>query len=125
MAGGSLTPWLEPQLKRFFVGMVALLIIAMCPIWFWKNVAALMYLTSVILLISVEFFGVSGMGAQRWLDLGFIRLQPSELTKVTTVVFLAAYYDWLGITKVSRPVWVPPYQMRPSMLKARYKYTAF
>ena len=106
VAGGSLTPWLEPQLKRFFVGMVALLIIAMCPIWFWKNVAALMYLTSVILLISVEFFGVSGMGAQRWLDLGFIRLQPSELTKVTTVVFLAAYYDWLGITKVSRPVWV-------------------
>ena len=106
VAGGSFTPWLEPQLKRFFLGMVALLIIAMCPIWFWKNVAALMYLTSVILLISVEFFGVSGMGAQRWLDLGFIRLQPSELTKVTTVVFLAAYYDWLGITKVSRPVWV-------------------
>jgi rod shape determining protein RodA len=46
------------------------------------------------------------MGAKRWLDLGFIRLQPSELTKITTVVFLAAYYDWLGFSRVSRPIWV-------------------
>ena len=91
VAGGSWTPWVEPQLKRFFVGMVALLVIAMCPIWFWKNIAALMYVVSVILLIAVEFFGASGMGAQRWLDLGFIRMQPSELTKITTIVFLAAY----------------------------------
>ena len=65
-----------------------------------------MYFLSIILLVAVEFFGVTGMGAKRWLDLGFIRFQPSELTKITTVVFLAAYYDWLSFTKVSRPVWV-------------------
>ena len=46
------------------------------------------------------------MGAQRWIDLGFMRLQRSELTKVTLVMFLAAYYDWLPVTKTSRPVWV-------------------
>ncbi|MEO0918489.1 MAG: rod shape-determining protein RodA, partial [Pseudomonadota bacterium] len=47
-----------------------------------------------------------GMGAQRWIDLGFMRLQPSELTKVTLVMILAAYYDWLSPKKVSRPFWV-------------------
>ena len=39
------------------------------------------------------------MGAQRWIDLGFMRLQPSELTKITLVMVLAAYYDWLPTNK--------------------------
>jgi rod shape determining protein RodA len=46
------------------------------------------------------------MGAQRWIDLGFIRLQPSEMMKITLVMMLAAYYDWLDHKKVSRPLWV-------------------
>jgi rod shape determining protein RodA len=61
---------------------------------------------SVILLLYVEFFGSVGMGAQRWIDLGFMRLQPSELTKITLVMVLAAYYDWLDLDKTSRPVFV-------------------
>jgi len=56
--------------------------------------------------LAVEFFGATGMGAQRWIDLGFMRLQPSELTKITLVMFLAAYYDWVDIKKISRPIWV-------------------
>ena len=46
------------------------------------------------------------MGAQRWIDIGPLRLQPSELMKVTMVMLLAAYYDWLDIKKTSRPLWV-------------------
>ena len=46
------------------------------------------------------------MGAQRWIDLGFMRLQPSELSKLTLVMILAAYYDWLPVEKTSRPLWV-------------------
>jgi len=46
------------------------------------------------------------MGAQRWIDLGFMRLQPSELMKVALVMMLAAYYDWLDIRKTSHPLWV-------------------
>ena len=60
----------------------------------------------MLLLLLVHFFGTVGMGAQRWIDLGFIRLQPSELMKVTLVMLLAAYYDWLDDKKVSRPLWV-------------------
>jgi rod shape determining protein RodA len=81
-------------------------VVAMVPIWFWRNLSALAYGVSVLLLLYVEFFGVIGMGAQRWIDLGFMRLQPSELTKITLVMVLAAYYDWLDLHKVSRPAFV-------------------
>lgn len=106
VAGGSFNPWVEPQMKRFAAGLVGMFIVAMVPIWFWRNMAAVAYLVSLGLLLLVEFIGVTGMGAQRWIDLGFMRLQPSELAKITLVMFLAAYYDWLPMKKVSHPFWV-------------------
>ncbi len=106
VAGGSMRPWAAPQMQRFVVGMVLMFIVAMVPIWFWRNVAGLAYGSSLLLLLLVKFVGVSGMGAQRWIDIGFMRLQPSELSKITLVMVLAAYYDWLDIEKTSRPQWV-------------------
>ena len=106
VAGGSFSPWAEPQIKRFALGLAAMFVIAMVPIWFWRNMAALAYLLSLLLLVLVEFFGSVGMGAQRWIDLGFMRLQPSELAKITMVMMLAAYYDWLPAKRTSRPLWV-------------------
>lgn len=106
VAGGSATPWMDPQMKRFGVGFAAMLFVAMVPIWFWRNMAGLAYGISLALLIAVDLFGSIGMGAQRWIDLGFMRLQPSELMKITLVMILAAYYDWLPLNKTSRPIWV-------------------
>lgn len=106
VAGGSFSPWAEPQFKRFLLGMSVMLVVAMVPIWFWRNISILAYLISVVLLLAVEFFGTVGMGAQRWIDLGFMRLQPSELMKITSVMLLAAYYDWLPPERSSRPLWV-------------------
>ncbi|MCE8510499.1 rod shape-determining protein RodA [Ruegeria pomeroyi] len=106
VAGGSFSPWAEPQIKRFAAGLVVMTTVAMVPIWFWRNMAAVAYGGSLVLLIMVELFGAVGMGAQRWIDLGFMRLQPSELTKITLVMVLAAYYDWLPGKKTSRPLWV-------------------
>jgi rod shape determining protein RodA len=106
VAGGSTTPWVEPQFKRFILGMCLMLVVAMVPIWFWRNMAFVAYGGSLLLLLGVEFFGEVRMGAQRWIDLGFMRLQPSELTKITLVMFLAAYYDWLPNKKTSHPLWV-------------------
>lgn len=106
VAGGRLEVWAEPQMKRFAAGMVVMFAIAFVPIWFWRNMAGLAYALSVLLLVAVEFFGSIGMGAQRWIELGPLRLQPSELTKITLVMLLAAYYDWLDIKKTSRPLWV-------------------
>ena len=106
VAGGSMTPWVEPQLQRFALGMALMLCVAMVPIWFWRNMAFVAYGGSLLLLLGVEFFGEVRMGAQRWIDIGFMRLQPSELTKITLVMFLAAYYDWLPNKKTSHPLWV-------------------
>ncbi|MEM1387702.1 MAG: rod shape-determining protein RodA [Pseudomonadota bacterium] len=106
VAGGTFSPWAEPQMKRFAAGLVLMLGIAMVPIWFWRNMAGLAYGATILLLLAVEFFGETGMGARRWIDLGVIRLQPSELMKITLVMLLAAYYDWLDMRKTSRPLWV-------------------
>lgn len=106
VAGGSLSPWAAPQMKRFGLGMALMFGIALVPIWFWRNMAGLAYAGSLFLLLMVEFFGTTGMGAQRWIDLGFMRLQPSELAKVTLVMILAAYYDWLSEENTSKPQWL-------------------
>ena len=108
IAGGSLSPWAEPQMIRFVMGLTVMLAVALVPIWFWRGVSALAYGGALALLVAVEFIGDIGMGAQRWIDLGFMRLQPSELMKITLVMLLAAYYDWLGPDRVSRPQWVLP-----------------
>ncbi|ART99906.1 rod shape-determining protein RodA [Yoonia vestfoldensis] len=106
VGGGSITPWVEPQMKRFALGLCVMIGVAMVPIWFWRNMSFVAFGGSVLLLIGVELFGDVRMGAQRWIDLGFMRLQPSELTKITLVMFLAAYYDWLPLERKSHPVWV-------------------
>ncbi|MFY0680957.1 MAG: rod shape-determining protein RodA [Thalassovita sp.] len=106
VAGGSFDPWAGAQMKRFAMGMTVMIIVGIVPIWFWRNVAGVAYLGALVLLLFVEFFGAVGMGAQRWIDLGFMRLQPSEVAKIALVMLLAAYYDWLPVKKVSRPFWV-------------------
>jgi len=106
VAGGSYAPWAEPQIKRFALGLCLMIAVGLVPIWIWRNLAGLAYGISVMLLIGVELFGSVGMGAQRWIEIGPLRLQPSEMTKITLVMFLAAYYDWLPAKKTSRPLWV-------------------
>ena len=106
VAGGSLDPWASAQMQRFSIGLVAMFVIAMTPIWIWRNVSVPIYVIALLLLLLVEFLGSTGMGAQRWINLGFINLQPSEVAKIALVMLMAAYYDWLPSNKVSRPFWV-------------------
>lgn len=106
VAGGSPEPWMNAQVKRFALGMALMFGVAMVPIWFWRNVAVAAYGVAFVLLIAVDLVGVERNGSQRWLDLGFIDLQPSELMKITLVMLLAAYYDWLPRQKTSHPLWV-------------------
>jgi len=104
--GGSFSKWADPQLKRFGVTFLMMFVMAMIPIWFWRNMSFLAYGIALLLIILVSLMGSMGMGAQRWIDLGFMKLQPSELAKLGIVMALAAYYDMLPAQKVSRPVWV-------------------
>ena len=106
VAGGSMDPWVNPQIQRFGLGVGVMLGMAMVPIWFWRNMAVVGYSLALALLLLVEFIGVERNGSQRWLDLGPMDLQPSELMKITLVMLLAAYYDWLPLNKVSKPQWI-------------------
>jgi rod shape determining protein RodA len=106
VAGGSMDPWVNPQIQRFGLGVGVMLGMAMVPIWFWRNMAVVGYSLALALLVLVEFIGVERNGSQRWLDLGPMDLQPSELMKITLIMLLAAYYDWLPLNKVSKPQWI-------------------
>ena len=106
VAGGSMEPWAGPQLSKFILGLAVMFVIGFVPIWFWQSLSGLAYAVAFLLLLGVEFFGHIGMGAQRWIELGPIRLQPSEMMKFTLVMALAAYYDALDSNKVSKPLWV-------------------
>lgn len=106
VAGGNADLWAKPQMYRFAVGMVIMIALAFVPIWFWRGISVLAYVGCLLLLVGVELFGHVGMGAQRWIDLGPFKLQPSELMKIAQVLLLAAYYEWLDVKRVSRPLWV-------------------
>ncbi|AKS47129.1 cell elongation-specific peptidoglycan biosynthesis regulator RodA [Octadecabacter temperatus] len=106
VAGGSMNPWVTPQVQRFGLGLAVMVSMAMVPIWFWRNMAVVGYLVALILLVAVDIVGVERNGSQRWLDLRFMDFQPSEMMKITLIMLLAAYYDWLPLSKVSKPVWI-------------------
>ncbi|MBO9453629.1 rod shape-determining protein RodA [Paracoccus sp. R12_1] len=106
VAGGQADTWAKPQMYRFAVGMAAMFALAFVPMWFWRGVSVFSYVLCLLLLVAVELVGDIGMGAQRWIEFGPIRLQPSELMKIALVLVLAAYYDMLPVNRVSRPLWV-------------------
>ena len=105
-AGGKLDTWARPQMIRFGLGIAVMFVVAMIHIDFWRRISLLTYVGGLGLLVAVEVMGAVGMGAQRWIDLGPLRLQPSEVMKVAIVMVLAQYYAWLPREKVSHPFWV-------------------
>ena len=72
VAGGSYEPWARVQMIRFSVGIVGMFIIAFIPIQFWRRLAPIAYVGTIILLVVVYFAGATGGGAQRWINLGFM-----------------------------------------------------
>ena len=93
VAGGNLSPWALNQAVRFGIGFIIMLVIALIPPEFYYKIATPFYLFTLVLLIIVDAFGHIGMGAQRWINLGFFNLQPSELMKIAMVLELAKYFS--------------------------------
>jgi len=91
-AGGNFEPWAAKQMTRFSVFMVGMIVIALIDIKIWYRIAYPLYGICLILLIIVEVMGHIGMGAQRWINLGFIQIQPSELMKICLVLALAKFF---------------------------------
>ena len=79
------------QATRLFVALLLLVAAANVPLRLLRKMSLWLYLGGVALLLAVMFFGEVGKGAQRWLDLGFIRFQPSEILKLAVPMIVAAY----------------------------------
>ena len=94
-AGGNWLPWAFGNGSKFVVYLVIALAMARMRVEFWRQLAWPGYAVVLVMLFFVELFGFVGGGSQRWLDLGFIRIQPSELMKLTIVLALAKFYDQL------------------------------
>ena len=92
-AGGNYDPWAKMQLLRFLLGILVFFYASSMSLKFWLNYSYAIYLFSLILLVFVYIFGDTGMGAQRWLDLGFMRIQPSELMKFSLILLISKYYQ--------------------------------
>lgn len=91
-AGGSIEPWASPQIIRFIFAIGLLVVIAILDIKWIFRIAYPFHIIVILLLLLVDIFGHIGMGAQRWLDLGVIKIQPSELAKISTILCLARFY---------------------------------
>ena len=106
VADGDYDKWSKPQLERFIVGFIVMLMMGFISIDFWRACSPFLYLFGIILLLCVLFIGDYGGGAKRWLEFGTFRFQPSEIMKVGLIMFLSIYYDWLKPSNTSKLFWV-------------------
>ncbi|MEN3971581.1 rod shape-determining protein RodA [Sphingomicrobium sp. XHP0235] len=106
-AGGSLQPWALRQGAIFLFMFVIALGVSYVPESWIKGLTPIAYVVILAMLLAVEFVGFVGMGAQRWIDLGFMKLQPSEFMKPVLVLILARFYELLptGDLNKFRAIW--------------------
>jgi rod shape determining protein RodA len=96
IAGSSWTPWAMPHLARFALFFTIMIVLALVDLRVWFAIAYPLYGVAFMLLIAVDLVGRTTMGAQRWLQLGPIGIQPSEIMKIALVLALARFYHGLS-----------------------------
>ncbi|MBM3507533.1 MAG: rod shape-determining protein RodA [Alphaproteobacteria bacterium] len=106
LAGGITDTWVEKQAIRFGLGFSAMIVVALIDIRIWLSLAYAAYAVALLLLVAVDVVGVVGMGAQRWIDIGIVTLQPSELMKASLVLALARYFHELTLEETQSFKWV-------------------
>jgi rod shape determining protein RodA len=107
-ANGNIEPWASRQMLRFVIGLTVMLSVALVDIRSWMRWSYGLYAITLLLLVAVQIRGSVGMGAQRWIDLGFIQLQPSEIMKMTLILALARYFHGATYQEVGRPLFLLP-----------------
>ena len=100
--GGEFKYHTKSHMLRFGVFFTIFFVISFFQIRFWYKTSTIFYLSIFILLIAVKYFGLTSSGSQRWLNLYFMNLQPSELMKVALILFLAKYYHRISTADVNR-----------------------
>lgn len=90
--GSAKSEYQSQQILGMVIGTVALFVLTLMDYHILLNMRWLIYAGNLILLLAVQFFGETVNGAKRWLDLGFVRFQPSELTKLLLILFFADFF---------------------------------
>jgi rod shape determining protein RodA len=111
-ANGDLQPWASRQMTRFAIALVPMIAVGLIDVRYWFRSAYWIYGISLLLVIAVDLRGIAGLGAQRWIDLGVLQLQPSEVMKIALVLALARYFHRLSTESAGRLV----YLVAPALL---------
>jgi len=98
---GKFGYYTQSHVYRFCAFFLVFIIVSFFSTQFWFKSSYLFYLIVLILLFLVDMFGITASGSKRWINLFFINLQPSELMKVTLIVFLSRYYYKIPSDNVS------------------------
>ena len=99
--GGEILFHTKNHFLKLAVFFPLMIFVAFFNIKFWHNFSYIIYFIVMLLLIYVSFFGIKASGSQRWMDVYFFVLQPSELMKIAIIMCLAKYYHRLKIENVN------------------------
>ncbi|MCL1902010.1 MAG: rod shape-determining protein RodA [Alphaproteobacteria bacterium] len=99
---GAWRPYALSQLSKIGLGLILFFFVAFSDIKIWLKSSYAIYGAALVLVILVTFVGHTGMGATRWLNLGFIHIQPSELIKIALIMGLAQYFAWMNSTDLEK-----------------------
>jgi len=98
---GNFSYHTQSHLYRFGIFFLFFIIISFLKTQYLYKSAYLFYLIVLVLLFAVDSFGVTSSGSKRWINLFFINLQPSELMKVSLIIFLARYYNKIPLQNIN------------------------
>lgn len=101
-ANGDFQPWASRQMTRFAIALVPMIAAALIDVRYWFRSAYWIYAGALALVVAVDLRGIVGMGAQRWIDLGFMQLQPSEIMKIALVLALARWFHGVSAEDTGR-----------------------
>ena len=105
-AGGEDPELIKRQIVRLGLGLSTMIVLAQVPVRFYQNIAPFVYSLGILLLLAVLLFGVTGKGAQRWLDLGVVRFQPSEILKLFVPMTIAWYVSRYNLPANTRQIMI-------------------
>ena len=100
--GGEILYHTKNHTLRFCIFFSMMIIISFINIRIWHNLSYIFYFVTLLLLVWASFYGITASGSQRWINLYFINLQPSELMKIAIIACFAKYYHRAQIQNVSK-----------------------
>ncbi|AIL64728.1 Rod shape-determining protein RodA [Rickettsiales bacterium Ac37b] len=107
-ANGSWYPWANKQIIHLLTSLPIMIIIAITDVRLWFKMSYVIYILVLSFLAIIEFSGHTAMGATRWINLGVIKIQPSEIMKISLILALAKYFHNISQLSTNRIIYLIP-----------------